>query len=122
MKITLYTFLILSITALCGCYYDVEEELYPTLNCDTAHVTYSGTITSLINNYSCLSCHGGASPSAGFGLDGYSKVKAKVDDGRLLGAISHTQGFAPMPQGMNQMNQCDINKLKAWIDAGAPNN
>jgi hypothetical protein len=55
-------------------------------------------------------------------LEGYSNVKAKVTDGRLFGAINHSPGYAPMPDGQPKMDQCDINKVKTWIDAGAPNN
>jgi hypothetical protein len=105
-----------------GCYYDKEEELYPNGNCDTAHVTYTTVIASLINNYGCLGCHYGPAPSGGFSLQGYQNVKAKVTDGRLYGAISHAAGFSPMPQGAINMSSCDINKVKAWIDAGAPEN
>lgn len=103
-----------------GCYYDVEEELYGV--CNTGTVTYSSTITGIISNYGCLNCHGGNAPTAGFSLEGYDNVKAKVTDGRLFGAINHETGYSPMPQGANKMTQCDINKVKAWIDAGAPNN
>ena len=86
------------------------------------NITYSQTIQSIIGNYACLTCHSGTNPVGGFSLEGYANVKAKVDDGRLFGAINHSSGFAPMPQGMNKMNQCDLNRVKAWIDAGAPNN
>ena len=105
-----------------GCYYDVEEELYGATTCDTTHTTYSVTISGIIHNYACLSCHGGASLQGGFSLQTYADVKAKVNDNRLWGAINHASGFAPMPQGMSKMSQCDINKIKAWIDAGAPDN
>jgi hypothetical protein len=102
-----------------GCYYDNEEELY---SCDTTNVTYATTITGLLKNYTCLTCHVGVNPSGGFTLTEYQGVKAKVNDSTLWGAINHFDGFSPMPQGANQMSQCDINKIKAWIDAGAPNN
>jgi hypothetical protein len=104
-----------------GCYYDVEEELYGNA-CDTANVTYSATITGLLNSYGCVSCHSGATPSGSFRLQTHAEVKAKITDGRLLGAINHTPGFAPMPQGANKMNRCDIEKIEAWANAGAPNN
>ena len=104
-----------------SCYYDVEEELYGS-NCDTTNVTYSTTITELLQNYTCLSCHVGSNPSGGFSLETYGGVKAKVNDGTLWGSINHLQGFSAMPQGANKMSQCDINKVKAWMDAGAPNN
>lgn len=104
-----------------GCYYDNEEELYG-LNCDTANVSYSVTIRGIISSYGCLSCHSTGVASGGFTLETYADVKAKVTDGRLFGAISHSPGFSPMPQNADKMNRCDLNKVKAWIDAGAPNN
>ncbi len=122
MKMKLSILLLLISFMGTGCYYDVEEELYPVTNCDTVNVTYSGTVSSIITTYNCTSCHVGNNPSGGFRLDSYTGVKAKVTDNRLWGAINHLPGFAPMPQGQNKMNQCDINKIKAWIDAGAPNN
>jgi len=121
MKTLLFAMIVICCFTGSGCYYDSEEELYGT-GCDTTNVTYSVTINTIINNYGCLTCHSGPTPISGFSLQGYSNLKAKVDDNRLLGAISHENGFAAMPQGMPKMNQCDINKVKAWVDAGAPNN
>lgn len=106
-----------------SCKYNVKEELYGVPPpCDTTNVTYSSTIVGIINTYTCLSCHSGGTPIGGFSLEDYSHVKAKVDQGRLFGAINHSPGFTPMPNGLAKMNQCDINKVKAWIDAGAPDN
>jgi hypothetical protein len=104
-----------------GCYYDKEDLLYGT-NCDTSNVTYSGTITGLLNNYACLSCHVGTNASGGINLESYTYVKAVVDNGRLYGAVNHSSGFKPMPDGAAKMNSCDIKKIKAWIDSGSPNN
>jgi hypothetical protein len=111
----------LNVFVLSSCYYDREEELY-NATCDTTNVTYATTVTSILNRYGCYSCHSGASPSGGFSLEGYNNVKAKVTDGKLFGAINHSPGFSPMPQGAAKMNECDINKVKAWINAGSPNN
>jgi hypothetical protein len=113
--------LVLSVLLSTGCYYNKEDELYG-LGCDTTHVTYSVTVTGIIANYNCLSCHGGTAPSAGFSLEGHANVKAKVTDGRLFGAINHSPGYIAMPENAPKMSQCDINKMKAWIDAGAPDN
>ena len=93
--------------------------LYGT-TCDTTKVTYATTITSLLNNYGCLGCHVGANPTGGINLDTYSGIKTVVDNGRLWGAVTHSPGYKPMPDGAAKMNPCDINKVKAWIDAGAP--
>ena len=113
----------LACAALCySCYYHKEDLLYGNIACDTSNVTYSGTITGIIHNYACLTCHGGTAPIGSFNLETYAEVKAKVTDGRLFGAINHTSGYIPMPQAVGKMSPCDINKVKAWIDAGAPNN
>ena len=124
-KVTIITLIVLTAFtcsfSLAGCYYDSVEELYGT-NCDTSNVTYSTTIKGLLNTYTCLTCHIGSNPSGGFALDTYTGVKTKVNDGTFWGAINHLPGFSPMPQGYIKMSDCDIKKVKTWIDAGAPNN
>lgn len=116
-------FLVTIIVFTSSCKYNSEEELFGTnAPCDTSNVTYSNTITSIIIVNGCLNCHVGPSPSGNFTLTSYADVKAKVDDGRLWGAINHMPGFSPMPQGGNKLTNCEINRIKAWIDAGAPNN
>jgi cytochrome c551/c552 len=122
MKTIISIVLVLVLFAGSGCYYDSEEGLYGVTNCDTTNVTYSVTISGIMNKYNCLSCHAGNAALGGFSLEGYNNVKAKVTDNRLFGAITHANGFAPMPQNANMMSDCDINKVKAWIEAGAPNN
>ena len=111
---------IVSMLILTGCYYDVEEELYGT--CNTSNVNYSGTVNGILNSYGCLGCHTGATAGGNIRLSSYTEVKSRVDDGRLMGAIEHMNGFSPMPQGASKMSACDINKIKAWITAGSPNN
>ncbi|HEX2534423.1 MAG TPA: hypothetical protein VHK69_11845 [Chitinophagaceae bacterium] len=106
-----------------GCYYDVEEELYPgTAPCSTTGVTYSGTIVPILQTGGCLGCHSGGAPSGNLNLSNYETVHEAAHSGRLFGAISHAPGFSPMPKGGNQLDACTIARVKAWIDAGAPNN
>jgi len=89
--------------------------------CDTANVTYSATIQPLITN-NCQGCHSGTSASGGINLASYAGVKAKVDDGKLWGAVSQVPGFIPMPQNGVRLSACELAQLKKWMDAGAPNN
>jgi hypothetical protein len=104
-----------------GCYYDSEEELYGATTCDTSNVTYAGTVNTILISNSCYSCHGTpATNGAPFSLEGYSNLNAHKD--RLLGAINHSSSYAAMPMGLPKMNQCDINKIAVWMQAGAPNN
>ena len=115
----LFPFLICILT-LVSCKKDnLGQEVNP--DCVTTNVSFSSTISGIINT-NCLSCHGYGNPSGGFSLTTYSGVKAKVDDGRLLGAVSHSPGYSPMPDGAPKLSQCDIAKIKSWIEAGALNN
>lgn len=110
-------------TVFFGCYYDREAELYGiTGSCDVSNVTYTATVVSILQNYGCMSCHSSAGASGGISLNTYASVKTQVTNGKLLGSISQSSGFSFMPKGGNKMLICDINKIKAWIDAGSPNN
>ena len=106
-----------------GCYYDNEEELYGGIKpaCDTAAVTYSATIAPIIQN-NCLSCHSAAANMGSVNLEGHAQAKTYADNGKLYGAVSHAPGSSPMPKGGNKLSDCDISRIKIWVDAGAPNN
>ncbi len=104
-----------------ACYYDVEEELYPTLECLTDNINYSEEVLSIIST-NCYSCHNAASNFGNITLEGYAALKARVDSGQLLKVIRHESGVSPMPQNQPQLVACDIAKIEAWVAAGAPNN
>lgn len=106
-----------------GCYYDIENELYPSdgSTCDTATVTYTATIQPILSQ-NCLSCHSTASAQGNVVLEGYNLLKVYVDDGSFLGAVSHGSGYSPMPKGGNKLSDCKISQIQTWIAAGAPNN
>jgi hypothetical protein len=111
------------VVTISSCYYDIEEQLYPQNgNCDVSGVTFSATVVPLLQNNGCISCHSGGAPSGNISLEGYNNVKTLATNGKLFGTISHSSGYSPMPQGGNKMTNCNINKIKAWIDAGSPNN
>lgn len=104
-----------------SCTYNNEEELYPPVVCDTTHVSYLETIEPIII-HNCYECHSGTEPISGFSLEGHANLKAKVDDGRLIGAIRHMVGFSPMPKDRPSLPDCDILKIEKWVSDGAPNN
>jgi len=125
MKYILTTFLIsVGLLSLNSCYYDKESQLYPFSNsCDTTNVNYSTTIKNIILNGGCLACH--TTPAASGGnipLDNYIDVKTIAQNGRLYGAINHSPGFQPMPQSGGKLTNCDISKVRAWINSGMLNN
>lgn len=120
----LFRFLLIttSILTFQSCYYDNEETLYPVAaDCDTLNVTYSATIAPIMNT-NCNFCHGGSSPLAGINTDSYSGLKDVVDNGRLWGAINHNSGFSPMPKDRPKLSDCNLDKIRIWIDEGALNN
>jgi uncharacterized membrane protein len=114
------------ILAVNRCYYDSEEYLFPEIsnNCDTTSVTFSQTVSEILNN-KCLSCHSNTAAAALGGnikLESYADVKARADDGKLLGAITHAQGYIAMPLGAQKMDDCSIGAIQKWIQEGALNN
>ncbi|MEZ4826540.1 MAG: c-type cytochrome domain-containing protein [Bacteroidia bacterium] len=90
--------------------------------CDTTNIPgYAAVIRPIIEN-KCLGCHSGNSPQGGISYSSYNGVKATADNGTLYGSIAHISGFSPMPQGGNQLPECEITLIKMWIDDGAKNN
>ena len=110
-----------------SCFYDKSEQQYPAVTCDTTNVSYSIDITAILDA-SCLGCHKGASSSSGIDLYNYSTIKALALDGKyvygsLLSAVSFEGGNPnPMPQGANKLPDCDVKKIRAWVNRGAPGN
>lgn len=109
---------------LSSCYYDTKEEVYYYYQfvCDTTAVSYATDIEPIINTQ-CLSCHSGAAPDGNVALENYDDVKASAELGSLHGTITATNGYAIMPTApLSPLNQCSIDKVTAWINAGMPNN
>jgi hypothetical protein len=123
MKKVLPVLVIISLICI-TCYYDNEEYLYPEINneCDTTNVTFSITISGMLDNY-CLSCHSN-NTAANFGnnirLEDYSDVKIRSQN--ILGSIKHNSGFSPMPKSGAKLNDCLIRQFEIWINNGTPDN
>lgn len=105
-----------------GCYYDNEIELYPSItDCDTLNVTYSGVISPIMS-VNCNSCHGEVDPSGNVRTDNYNGLSIIANNGKLWGVVNHENGFVFMPKDRPQLSECDLKKIKIWINAGALNN
>ncbi len=89
--------------------------------CNTEGTTYNTTVQPIIEVW-CYGCHSGSTPIGTFRLDSYAALKAKVDDGGLLGAVRHEPGFRAMPDGGGMLPECDIEKIEKWVADGAPDN
>jgi hypothetical protein len=104
-----------------ACTYNVEEELYPSNSCETEDVTFTADIMPVIQNI-CVTCHNQLVTNGNVNLDGHSNVKIVAENGRLLGAIRHDNGFAAMPQDQSRLPDCTIEKFEAWVAGGALDN
>lgn len=97
-----------------------EDTLAPT-QCDTTGMKYSTDILPIISS-NCYRCHASGIGTGGVDIEGYTNVKKRVDNGDLIGVITHAAGYPPMPYDAAKLSDCDINKIRAWINNGAPNN
>lgn len=94
--------------------------------CDTAAVTYSGSIVPILNAY-CIGCHDHSTPAASIDLTVYAGgattegVSDVAADGRLSGSVLFEAGFSAMPQGGIQLSDCLVDQIVSWVDAGYPN-
>lgn len=116
--------LLLVCALLNSCYYDKEEEIYPTVKsgCDTTAVMSFEKNISPILKQNCTGCHGGQNPAGGYDFTDHHDAKLVADNGKLIGAISHEPSYSPMPKNGTKLTDCSIAQIKKWVDAGAPNN
>lgn len=110
----------------------------PTQSDDTppdTSITYSGTIQPIFNAR-CVSCHSASVPQSGVTLVSYAATMASrgtqynalivlpnnADGSALYDKLLGSPQFGSrMPQGGSLTSQ-QIANIRAWINAGAPNN
>ena len=85
--------------------------------CDTTNVTYSGTVSPVINT-SCVGCHSGTNPSGGISLGSYNDVHSRID---LIWTAINPGAPKPMPPS-GSLSACKIKQIRIWRNAGSPNN
>jgi hypothetical protein len=91
-----------------------------TSTCDTVNMKFAANVQPILAA-NCYACHGNGLAESGVNLDNYTKVKQQVDNGKLLGVITHASGFPAMPYKRPKLSDCDINKIKDWLTRGAKN-
>ncbi len=87
--------------------------------CDTTNAKFSSFVQPLVQAR-CQGCHSGSSPQGGISLTNYTDIKAVANNGKLYDVVTRSSNW--MPKGGQKLDDCTTSKLKAWIDAGAPNN
>lgn len=121
MKAFTHRLMLPALLLIAGCYYDVEEEIYPRTGCQTEDLSYTRDIAPLLQRQ-CLDCHRASANFGNVTLEGYDNVLRYVESGQLLGVIRHEPGFSPMPKDRPQLVACEIEKIETWIADGAPDN
>ena len=105
-----------------GCYYDVEEVLYPPSGlCDSTNVTYTNYILPVIEA-NCYVCHEQAVGLGDVVLEPHQALQNYALDGSLYCSISHGDGCSAMPKNSPKLLSCQIEIIKKWIDEGALEN
>ncbi|MFZ4399789.1 MAG: c-type cytochrome [Bacteroidales bacterium] len=116
----IFTIITASILLLNSCYRDSEESLYRFVPayCDTTNVSFTAIISPIISA-NCISCHSGAGAGGGYQLDSYAGVKAIADNGKLVNSVTYVSNGMPRS---GKMDNCNVNKIVAWVNRGALNN
>lgn len=92
-----------------------------TTGCDTLNFQYSTAIQPLLQT-NCTGCHSAGNPlGGGIDLSTFALAQAFALNGRLLGSVTHSAGYSPMPKGMSALSACNITQIRKWINAGALN-
>lgn len=89
--------------------------------CDENQFTYTAIIQPLLSK-NCVGCHKPGALSGNVDLSTYEAVKVQVANEKLLGSITHTINFVPMPYPSGKLSDCEIAQVTKWINAGALNN
>ncbi|MBC7861788.1 MAG: hypothetical protein IAF38_02365 [Bacteroidia bacterium] len=98
-------------------YFSCKKKDYKNVDCSALPHTYSANIKPLINsNCAIPGCHVTGFPQGDF--TSYSGVKASVNGGTFADAVLYKK---TMPQS-GALSKDDRQKIKCWIDEGAPNN
>jgi hypothetical protein len=87
-------------------------------DCNSVNMNFTNDIKPIIEE-NCVGCHGGAKPKKGYDFSNPDKFREVALTGLVYLAVSHSEGATPMPFEGDKLSDCDISKIKSWIDAGA---
>ena len=90
-----------------------------TSACVTTNMSFVNNVLPIFT-INCNGCHNATAPAGGINLTTFAGTKAA--SARLVGSISHTTGYVPMPSSTTKLSACDINKIASWVSQGTLNN
>ncbi len=123
-KIVIKLFLLsILIGLLTSCYNDNEYDLYPysSVPCDSLNASYAQTIAPIMAAH-CNVCHATAIAQNNIVTDNYTTLSIVALNGQFWKGVSHDPTVSPMPKGGNKLSDCDLAKIKNWINQGSLNN
>ncbi len=88
-------------------------------SCDTINMTYTKNIAGIFEK-NCYECHNQSYFNKNIKLDRYGDLRVAVNSGKLWKAINHFEGVTPMPYQRSKLPECEIAKIKNWINNGMP--
>lgn len=94
------------------------------LTCDTVGMKFKADVLPILTD-NCFSCHSAQtylSSGSNLNYEDFGTLEMEVTNGNLLNAIQHTGSVTPMPLNLPQLSDCEINKIRDWINNGAQNN
>jgi hypothetical protein len=81
---------------------------------------YNLQLKGMIDEQCATTCHSNEWRAGGIDLSNFAEVKLVAADGRLVSALQHADGFAPMPKNAAQWNAEKVQEVINWINAGMP--
>ncbi len=89
--------------------------------CVTTNMSFATNIKPIIDA-NCLGCHSSAGGSSGgYDFATYAGVKSAVTASKLYESVVQNGSAVSMPPA-SKLNQCNIDQIKSWVDAGALDN
>jgi hypothetical protein len=103
---------------LVSCSFDKGSQISDLTECDTlTEITYSNFIEPLMDK-NCSRCHNAR--SGNLILCSYPELTQVIESGKFLNSLNHAQGFKPMPLDTVKLDSCSLQKIKIWVENGAP--
>ncbi|HFB99852.1 MAG TPA: hypothetical protein ENJ53_03510 [Phaeodactylibacter sp.] len=125
----LFTLLVVATMIISSCYYDNKQDLYDYkivpgsgVPCEFTSVSFATDILPILDVQCNGACHNANDHLGNVILAQYNNVIPYVNNGKLLNSVNHSSGASAMPPGGQKIPSCEIDKLQAWVDDGAPNN
>ena len=82
--------------------------------CDTINVTYNKSVVPIFEA-NCYGCHTQPNPANNLDLQNWDNLAIIVNNGALIGSITHKEGYSPMPKDYN-MSSCEIATIVKWVN------